>query len=177
LEAFKRGNVPCPDFVTNSAAVADLNCTKVVARQVINGSEGVGIIVFDKGTEVPPAPLYTAYVPKRKEFRVHIWNGEVIDVQEKRKKQGFNGDRNTFVRNTNNGYVFCRTDVVEPTDLRSIAVNAVTAIQRDYGAVDVIWNETQNKCYVLEVNSRPGMEGTTVDIYANAILKGVNNER
>jgi len=37
-----------------------------------------------------------------------------------------------------------------------------------------IWSEKQNKCFVLEVNSRPGMEGTTVEKYAAAIIKGLN---
>jgi D-alanine-D-alanine ligase-like ATP-grasp enzyme len=119
----------------------------------------------------PAAPLYTEYIPKKKEFRVHVWNNEVIDVVEKRKKKSFENERDTQVRNTANGYVFCRDNVVEPDDLRNLAVRAVQSLERTYGAVDIIWNERQNKSFVLEVNSRPGMQGTTVKKYADAILK------
>jgi glutathione synthase/RimK-type ligase-like ATP-grasp enzyme len=35
----------------------------------------------------------------------------------------------------------------------------------DFGAVDVIWNERQQRAYVLEINSAPGLEGTTIDDY------------
>lgn len=173
LRSFKQHNVAAPDFVEHVDELDKLDCKRIVARQLVNSSEGKGIVVFDKGTTPPSAPLYTAYVPKRKEFRVHVWNNEVIDVQEKRKSRSFDGDRDTFVRNTVNGYVFCRTDIREPEDLRPLAISAVVALERRYGAVDIIWNESQNKCFVLEVNSRPGMEGTTVDKYADAIVKGL----
>ena len=145
----------------------------MVARTLTNSSEGRGITIFNKGDIPPLAPLYTEYIPKKKEFRVHVWSNEVIDVSEKRKKSGYTEERNTQVRNTANGYVFCRNGVVEPDGMRQLALDAVAALGRTYGAVDIIWNEKRNMCYVLEVNSRPGMEGTTVEVYANAILKGI----
>lgn len=129
--------------------------------------------MFERGTTPPPAPLYVEYIVKKKEFRVHVWNNEVIDVAEKRKRSGYTEERDAFVRNTANGYVFCRTNVIEPTDLRPLALSAVSALGRSYGAVDVIYNEKQNKCFVLETNSRPGMEGTTVEKYSDAILRGL----
>lgn len=173
LRRFQSNGVSCPAYTTDRQGVESLESKRVVARRLINASEGRGITVFDKGTTPPPAPLYVAYIVKKKEFRVHVWNGNVIDVAEKRKRSGYTEERDAFVRNTANGYVFCRTGVVEPVDLRSLALSAVQALGRTYGAVDVIWNEKQNKCFVLEVNSRPGMEGTTVEKYADAILRGL----
>ena len=35
-----------------------------------------------------------------------------------------------------------------------------------FGAIDVIWNEHQQKAFVLEINTAPGIEGTTVEKYA-----------
>lgn len=175
LAAFKAAHVECPEFSTYPAR-DELSSKKIVARTLTNASEGRGITIFNRDDHWPPAPLYTEYIPKKKEFRVHVWNNEVIDVAEKRKKAGYNAERNTQVRNTANGYVFCRTDVNEPLDLRPLALSAVVALGRTYGAVDIIWNEKRNKCFVLEVNSRPGMEGTTVEKYANAILRGIKND-
>ena len=175
LTRYKAASVASPDFVLSSDAVERLSSKRVVARRLINASEGRGITVFERGTPPPPAPLYVEYIVKKKEFRVHVWNNAVIDVAEKRKRREHTEERDAFVRNTANGYVFCRTGVVEPTDLRPLALSAVSALGRSYGAVDVIWNEKQNKCFVLETNSRPGMEGTTVEKYADAILKGVRS--
>jgi len=173
---FHEAGVPAPAFCLSADGVAQLDCRRVVARTLTASQEGNGIIIFDKGTTPPTAPLYTAYIPKKREFRVHVWtvNGTqtVIDVAEKRKRRNHEGERDSEVRNTVNGYVFCRGNVVEPTDLRTVALAAVTALGRSYGAVDVIWQEKSNKCFVLEVNSRPGIEGTTVDRYATAILGG-----
>jgi len=173
LRAFLENGVASPVFCTDVTGIDSLNCRNVVARALTNSSEGRGITIFNVGDTPPPAPLYTEYIPKKKEFRVHVWNNEVIDVSEKRKKSGYAEERNTQVRNTANGYVFCRNGIVEPDGMRQLALDAVAALGRTYGAVDIIWNEKRNMCYVLEVNSRPGMEGTTVEIYANAILKGL----
>lgn len=168
---FRQGQCPCPNSATNVAGIASFGYKRVVARTLTNSSEGRGIVVFEKGTTPPAAPLYVEYIPKQKEFRVHVLYNAVTDVAEKRKKRSHEGEREQFVRNTANGYVFCRTNISEPADLRECALTAVRSLGREYGAVDVIWNEKLNKCFVLEVNSRPGMEGTTVEKYANAILQ------
>lgn len=177
LTKFREANVSSPDFVCSADAVPNLPTKRVVARRLINASEGRGITVFEKGTTPPPAPLYVSYITKKKEFRVHVWDNQVIDVAEKRKRAGYSEERNSFVRNTANGYVFCRTNISEPDTLRGLAIKSVRSLNRSYGAVDVIWNEKMNRCFVLEVNSRPGMEGTTVEAYANAILREKNNAR
>jgi len=125
LTRYKNAEVAIPNFVLRSADVESLTTKRVVARRLINASEGRGITVFEKGTTPPPAPLYVEYIVKKKEFRVHVWNNEVIDVAEKRKRRGYEEERDAFVRNTANGYVFCRTNVVEPDDLRPLALSAV----------------------------------------------------
>lgn len=171
---FREAGVSAPAFSTNYNTVKeDIDSKQIVARALTNASEGRGVSIHQRDDELPRVPLYTAYIPKKKEFRVHVYNGEVIDVAEKRKRRGENPDRNTQIRNTANGYVFCRTDVVEPDDLRSTALAAVTALGRTQGAVDIIYNEKQNKSFVLEVNSRPGMEGTTCQKYADAIIRSL----
>lgn len=172
LRAFQNGGVCAPSYATSRDGIQSFSSRLVVARKLTNSSEGKGIVIFNKDDHNPPqAPLYTEYIPKKKEFRVHVWAGKVIDVVEKRKKKSFENERDTQIRNTANGYVFCRDNIVEPDDLRGLALSAVESLGRTYGAVDIIWNERQNKSFVLEVNSRPGMQGTTVKKYADAILE------
>ena len=174
FRAFTEHGVSCPKFTTDRNGLSSLDEFKeqrYVARQLLNSSSGKGIVIFKAGDDIPNAPLYTQYVPKKREFRVHVFNNNVIDSAEKRKRKGHDGDRDTQVRNTANGYVFCRDGVTLPNGLADLAISAVRAINRTQGAVDIIWNEKLDKLFVLEVNSIPGMEGTTLEKYANAITK------
>lgn len=170
LSAYHNQGLSAPTYSTGRDSARNLGSKQVVCRALTNSSEGRGITICNADDpDMPNVPLYTAYIPKKKEFRIHVWNNEVIDVAEKRRRRG--QDQKEFqVRNTANGYVFCRNDVVVPDDACPLALAAVAALGRTYGAVDIIYNEKQNKCFVLEVNSRPGMQGTTVKKYADAIV-------
>lgn len=175
---FKDHSVSAPAFTTNRNEVGNLGSKTVFARTLINSTSGRGIVEFDVETNhTPPmAPLYTAYIPKKAEYRVHVFNGQVIDVQQKKKKRDFAQDnRDTRIRNVSNGYVYTRANIVPPTGINELACSAVSAVGYQYGAVDIIYNERQNKLYVLEVNSRPGLMGTTVDKYVEALEKFYEN--
>jgi glutathione synthase/RimK-type ligase-like ATP-grasp enzyme len=179
MERFREGGVATPEY-TRDVAVARswLPEGPVMCRTVLLGSQGRGIVVAENEEALVAAPLYTKYFKKKKEFRVHVFNGEVIDVQEKRKKEGYDGQRDTRIRNLSNGYVFCRNGITEPDGLRELAKAACAALGYSLGAVDIAYNEHLKKCVVLEVNANPGMEGTTLENYANAIVgwyKGVAN--
>jgi RimK-like ATP-grasp domain len=175
FNAFTRANVSCPAFAFNAEAARGLGCRTLFARTLINATNGRGIVEFEASQEhYPVAPLYTEYIPKKAEYRFHVFGGEVIDVQQKRKKQGFDGERDTRIRNVHNGYVYCRDGITPPDGAANLAIRAVAACGYQYGAVDLIYNERRNQCYVLEVNSRPGLMGTTVEKYAEALIKMFN---
>ena len=146
---------------------------KVVARHKLQGHSGDGIEIYSlpNTTRINcNAPLYVKYIKKKFEYRVHVFNGVVIDVQQKRKRQEVpNEDVDYQVRNHANGWVYCRDNLHIPEDLYGNATSAVAALGLDFGAVDIIYNEHQNKSYVLEVNTAPGLEGTTLTKYVEAI--------
>lgn len=151
----------------------------VVARTIVNGHEGEGIIMCDNFLDVPLAPLYTKYVKKKAEYRIHVGKlrdgfYKIIDQTQKVRKVDFEGERDTRIRNTANGYVFKRNDIQVPGDVINQAIEAVKALGLDFGAVDVIWNEHQRKAYVLECNTAPGIEGTTLENYANYFRSFMN---
>lgn len=173
FEAFRREAVSSPGFANTLDQACQLESKLVVVRALTAASEGRGISIVPKEELTQHAPLYTEYIPKKKEFRVHVYNSKVIDVQEKRRRKGLE-NQEFKVRNTANGYVFCRNDVAYGPALLDVALAAVRAIGRTQGAVDVIWNEKQDKYYALEVNSRPGLQGTTLKIYADAVLENMN---
>ena len=173
FEQLSIGNVYIPEWTTSSEVAQGWfdDGERVVCRTILNSHSGRGIVLSSKEDQVElvTAPLYVKYKKKRKEFRVHVCDGLVIDVVQKKKRSDFEEEVNPFIRNHSNGWVFCREDITEPEELRSIAVSAVSALELDFGAVDIIWNEHENKCYVLEINTAPGLEGTTVTNYANSI--------
>ena len=173
FERFQQSQVSSPGYTTSAEVARTLESKNLFARTLINSTNGRGIVEFARDAEVyPRAPLYTEYIPKKAEYRFHVFNGEVIDVQEKRKsRRTAPEDRNTRVRNVSNGYVYCRDNLNPPADAGGLAIRAVSACGYEYGAVDIIYNEKRNQCYVLEVNSRPGLMGTTLDKYSEALIK------
>lgn len=176
LRRFDATGVVCPRFSTTPDGAREIECTTLFARLLVNSTNGRGIIEFAKDdTQYPAAPLYTEYIPKKAEYRFHVFGDKVIDVQEKRKRRG--ADVNHRVRNVGNGYVYCRDDINPPDGAADLAIRAVQAVGYQYGAVDVIYNERRNQCYVLEVNSRPGLMGTTLDKYSDAIIELYNLTR
>lgn len=182
LDAFKRfkeAEVACPEFTENyEEAKAWSEKSAVVGRSLLRSFQGRGIAFTDKTVE--PARLdsqgrrcilWTRYVPKKEEWRVHVFKGKAIGVAQKKRRTGVEAD--SRIRSWDNGWVYAIQDLDPPADLQEVGVKAVAALGMDFGAVDVIWNEKKNKCYVLEVNSAPCLEGTTVQKYADAIKEYV----
>lgn len=179
FERFKAAEVSHPRFATTAESARALEAKVVFARTLINSTNGRGIVEFrGDSEEYPNAPLYTEYIPKKAEYRVHVFGGKVIDVQQKRKRREFNPEyRNTRIRNINNGYTYCREGIPDDPRLRELGISACAAVGYFYGAVDIIYNEKQDLYFVLEVNSRPGLMGTTLDNYCNAIINLFNLRR
>jgi glutathione synthase/RimK-type ligase-like ATP-grasp enzyme len=188
LEAFgvfKKAEIPTPEWTTDKEVARQwlLQNKIVLSRTMLNSHSGRGIYINrpqeDGRLPIREAPLYVLYKRKKKEFRVHVFNGTVIDVAEKRK---FNTTRrpidfNNLVRNHDNGWSFCRESIQEPGDLRQLAISSVACLGLNFGACDIIWNEKENKCYTLEVNTAPGLEGTTLERYSQAIARFVLTNR
>jgi glutathione synthase/RimK-type ligase-like ATP-grasp enzyme len=170
FRSFRDHGVRTPEWSTNQGDAQGWAAAghTVIVRRIVSGSEGRGIEIVQPGGRVPHAPLYTRYVKKRHEYRVHCMRGEIIDYAEKLHRRG--GDH-SLIRNTANGYIFARTGVQLPEDVGRQALSAVRALGLDFGAVDVVFNERQGQAYVLEVNTAPGIEGTTVTRYAEAFRR------
>ena len=170
---FKAVGVTCPD-VTVASEKAKLWLSQglmVVGRKSVMGRAGHGIVLMKTPVEFEECPLYTVYKPKKKEFRVHVFGDKIIDYQQKRKKKNWNQTSNSQIRTHDNGWVFCREGIFLPDDSRTESIKAVKALGLVFGGVDVIWNEKENKSYILEVNSAPGIEGTTIRKYSDEIYR------
>lgn len=146
---------------------------KIVCRRLLTSHSGNGIIIVEGNEEIPNAPLYTRYIKKASEFRVHVAFGSVIDVQRKVRDP----DREIVdwqVRSHQNGFIYVRNDVHAPEDVRSQALKVMRHTGLEFGAVDVIWNEREQRAYVLEVNTAPGITGQTTRSYGDAFRAYLN---
>ena len=139
----------------------------VYCRQTTTGHSGRGIIIATNNYELVDAPLYTLATKHKHEYRVHVFKNKVIDIQMKRKRLGATG--NVGIRNHANGWVFTRAEIAPPEELLSSACKAVNLLGLDFGAVDIGHRLIDNKFFVFEVNTAPGLEGTTLNNYATAI--------
>jgi glutathione synthase/RimK-type ligase-like ATP-grasp enzyme len=173
--ALKEAGVPRPDFTSDKSVAQDwlLAGDSVVVRRLLRASAGRGIVLVhpDDSAEqtLPDAPLYVKYTKKKDEYRVHVVRGEVIDVQQKKRCLSTPDEAvNWQIRNHHNGWVFARDDVNAPGCVLDAARRAVVALGLDFGAVDVGYNSHADECVVYEVNTAPGVEGTTVESYFSA---------
>jgi hypothetical protein len=140
---------------------------EVYARLDGNSSGGHGIRVLEGAeADIPPASVYTCRFNARREYRVHVFRGKVIDVSQKRRTRGREANP---IRSYDNGYIFAHDHIeAYPESMTDACVSAVNAMGLDFGAVDVLL-KNDGACAVLEVNSAPGMEGTTLDRFAEAL--------
>lgn len=137
----------------------------VYCRTTLTGHSGSGIVIANTPEELVDAPLYTVKTKHKYEFRVHVFKGEVIDVQQKKKRSGI--ESNSAIRNHSNGYVYARSDITIPDIVLEASTKAVSLLGLDFGAVDIGYRERDNKAFVFEINTAPGLTGSTIDIYKN----------
>lgn len=178
LRILKEAGVNVPDFTTDrNEAQRWVNSGELVfARTLTRASRGDGILqISNEGNQdhnVPQAPLYTRYKPKRAEYRVHVFrnsagNLEVLDVQEKRKRREFNGTVDYKVRTWASGWVYCREGITCPPQVTEQGLLAVRTLGLDFGAVDIGFTARSSIATVYEINSAPGIEGQTLTKYAS----------
>lgn len=179
FEYLEDADVSVPSFVTNTelAQVLIDEGHRVYGRKLLTSNSGQGIIVFEPGTQITPeqsCPLYTKNVKAKYEYRVHVAGGNIIDFCQKKKRSDITEEQRQFfnpaIRSHSFGWVFCRDNIVLPEIVKEQAIKAITALGLSFGAVDIGYNQHENKAYVYEVNTAPGLEGTTLTKYTEYFL-------
>lgn len=185
LEILREAGVPCLEF-TSDVTVAESwarGGSRVFCRTLTRAKKGKGIVIASSADDIVKAPLYTKDYEKTHEHRVHVFVNSkgkpiVIDyVQKKRCPRVGGGKVDEDVRNWKNGWYFSHKNRRMSKAIKQAAVDAIAALGLDFGAVDIlsIWKDTKNKkkfisCAVCEVNTAPGMRGTTTfNAYCEAI--------
>lgn len=175
FEMFAAAGVPCPEFTTDQGKAKNwlrYGHSPIVVRHTLEGMDGDGVELADKMETIPYAPLYTKYLRKTEEFRVHVFQGEAVYCQIKEKRTGFEGTPNPQVRTTSQGWGLSTADEC-PKECQEAAIAAVAAVRLDFGAVDVVWNKYYGAA-ALEVNSAPELNERVAQAYCSKILPLAN---
>jgi len=169
LEYRNKSFTHVPQWTTNPSEAQqwlDLGL-KTYCRKLLSSHSGNGIVICNDGDRLVSAPLYTLHTKHKHEYRVHVFRDQILDVQMKRKRNGSLGG--SGIRNHSNGWVYARAEIVPPEELLSSSIDAVKLLGLDFGAVDIGHRLIDNKFFVFEINTAPGLEGTTLDKYSKAI--------
>lgn len=177
----KEASLNVPPFTTDptTAAAWSANGQLILARTILNGHSGAGILEIPPYTEtslIPAAPVYCTYLTKRHEYRIHVVGNTVTDFQAKRRKSAIpDSEINWHIRSNANGFVYCRTNVNPSPTTKEIAIQAVNALDLDFAAVDIIIHD--DIPYILELNTAPGLSPTSIAIYAAALSEHIATRR
>lgn len=193
LDILRAANISVVAHTDNLAEAAEWHArgSVVIQRNRLSGRQGEGILVC--GVGMPPTDqgrLWTKYFNRKDEYRIHVCRGEAIDIQKKRLRTEVKArlsarDRedaaeetsasNVYrVRSYPNGWVFCRRNVVCPPRVLQESIRAVTVLGLDFGAVDIGWRRSDSVARIFEVNTAPGIEGASLDIYARELGRAVS---
>ena len=174
FERFAATEVPTVPWTTDANVARkwqEENAT-VVVRYKLSGHSGEGIEIIEPDYIIPDdAPLFTKYVKKKDEYRIHVFQGKVIFQQRKARKKDVPDDQvNWKVRNLNGGFIFANDGVVAPDPVQQAAIAAVEALGLDFGAADVGFHAEQGTV-VYEVNTACGLQGKNLETYVENFLK------
>lgn len=158
--------------------------TPVVARTELTGHSGSGAVLIRPEDELIEAPLYTKYVEKAAEYRVHGFlshnGGFSCMVTQKRKRRGSEvaEGSSSFIRSHENGWIHSvnNVDPVSPQVLLTIG-EMFGHIGLDFGAADLC-QSTDGDWYLLEINTAAGLGQTSVkNFYINNFTRVIKEIR
>lgn len=171
FERFKEYGVPTLDYSSSIEQAKEwIDEGQVVFQRTTHtGHSGNNIVLAHNHDDLIPAPIYTKNFNKEREYRVHIFKDKRVAIQQKRLKNSENREQepDEYVWNHAKGQrVFVRNSV-EITDtmleeVTDIGINAIKALDLDFGALDVGWNEEEG-FKVFEINTGFGLVGSTIN--------------
>lgn len=170
---FQRHGVKTPSFFENDesgrVAISDGALGEKIFFKTPFHSRGRGMVVYESKemalSQTKKGYFESSQVAKR-EFRVHVMDGEAFYVDEKRpREKGVKSE----IKNMANGYKFRRPLKEYPDEVISESIKAVKALGLDFGASDVGLNS--EGVWIYEVNTAPSLRTKTRKLYQKALVK------
>lgn len=166
LRVMDDAGIPVPGYTTDRDEISETFGYPALGRaQSHTRGEDINLIMQWRDAYLTSGNDYfVEYIPTDLEYRVHVVDGEVVQVHEKRLRS--EADNHPFVRNSETGWVFMEPRDEEPD--HQLAIDALGALGLDFGAVDMIRAEDGQE-YVLEVNSAPSLDEANLERYGDAL--------
>lgn len=176
-ERFRDNEVPMPRLIYPHSQ--DLWDTGKVVGRPDRHTKGRGLWIVDTSTDSTDdfaraergtrrkagATHWMEWIDAPREYRVHIFLGKSVRISEKAY---------TDPDNKRAGYTTAKPQH-NVDHVRDAAKKAVAAVGLDFGAVDVLADD--DECWVLEVNSAPGLGGSMPRLYVDifkSYMEGLN---
>lgn len=151
------------EYTLNKEIAKEWSPYGVVARNIINGSNGAGLsyCITPEEVEKTPAKFWTKYKHNTHEFRVNVWKNKVISVYEKETKN------KVFKFNLFRG-------VEKQEQLVKLVQATHEKIGLDWYGLDVV-RDYQGNLFILEINSAPILYPYTAHKLSLILKQELNN--
>lgn len=154
--------IRCPRLLTKAQAL-QFNTPLLGRKDGLSG--GRGIMVYTNGTEiVQEHDFYVPVIPCRREFRIHVFNKEIVAIQKKRIANAI-----SIIHNHDNGVLFQNIPLDDfnigarkTSEIKEMALAATQAVGLDFAAIDVLQEQGTNELFILEANSAPGISSQPI---------------
>lgn len=112
-------------------------------------------------------------IPQKKEYRVHMFQGDPMRIQVKYKRTSY---PDPIKRGMKFGWGFKIRNHRSTSDvLLDMCRIAMESVSLDFGAIDAILGE-DNKFYILEINTAPGLNDSGARLYANKMVEWIHDD-
>ena len=169
-----------PKFTTSFTEARDgvIGDYPILARHTLTSHSGQGIVVCHNEFELAEnahAKVFTQYIKKNREYRIHFV-GDAIRIARKKRRNGMQ-DACKYVRSHQNGYVFCTDDIRDSEHVMEMARRFISETNLDFGAIDIIHSTKTGVTKILEVNTAMGLEGSTLEWYRDELRNLIGERR
>lgn len=184
LQELTEAGVPCPEFTTDYSVMREWlsDGNVLMARHLLRAHSGRGLTILDPQAmssddidSIPSCPLWTKYIKKTHEYRVHVLPDRSLHIVQKRRNMSVPDDQIDWrIRNHGNGFIFAAELAHKPDDIEELAYRVAEVLGLDFCALDIVYNSHLDKSFLIESNTACGIEGRTLDLYTNSFKRKLN---
>ena len=171
---FTEQKIPCPPWTQDPDIAKEWWAAGEMVfarkRRITTRGEGITIIHPDLDWNNDEFLVYTKYIPSSREFRVNLFNHSFVNIREKLRMRG---RQVNVIRNNENGYTTTHPNEMSSElqeRIKDLALKASIISSSSFIGVDIIYCKDSDNLYVLEVNSAPAIQGSSVGMFVDSIL-------
>jgi hypothetical protein len=156
----------------------------IVCYKYTSSCGGNGVTVVTPEEVLPTVRLYSEYIPKKVEFRVHVnsQTNKYLILQKKLPSDIERTKERLNIRSHANGWIYSSEitpkykELIKDVNLVTSARALLDRCKLDYGVVDV-GVDASDRIFLIEINTAPGIEKEdTLNYYKDLFKALMKNE-